>query len=462
MPLTAPPLPAAGSPTAAPANPLLHAPILPTLVRFALPNMVAMLATALATVAETAYVGTLGTPALAGMALAFPMIMLQQMMSAGAMGGGVSSAISRALGAGDVKRANALAVHAMWIGIGAGVFFTVTFLLLGETLYVVLGGKGEALTQAIAYSNIAFCGSVGVWLTNTFAAVLRGAGNMRVPSVTVFSVAAIQVVVGGALGLGLGPLPKLGMPGIAAGQLIAYSGGALILFVYLRSGRARLRLAPSATLLDRALFRDILKVGAVALLSPVQTVLTVLILTRLVAHFGIETLAGYGIGARLEFLLVPISFAFGVASVPLVGMAVGAGLPARARRVAWTSAALAGAMLTLIGLVLALMPDLWGRNFTSDATVLRSAAGYFMWSGPCYGFLGMGLSLYFSSLGAGHALGPVLAGTLRLGVVAVGGWAIAATGAPPWSVFALVGLGMVSYGLATAAVVHFSDWGARR
>jgi len=74
----------------------------------------------------------------------------------------------------------------------------------------------------------------------------------------------------------------------------------------------------------------------------------------------------------------------------------------------------------------------------------------------------MGLSLYFSSLGAGHALGPVMAGTLRLGVVAAGGWAIAATGAPPWSVFALVGLGMVSYGLATAAAVHFSQWGVRR
>ena len=444
------------------ANPLLSAPILPTLVRFALPNMVAMLATALATVAETAYVGSLGTPALAGMALAFPMIMLQQMMSGGAMGGGVSSAVSRALGAGDVKRANALAVHAMWIGIAAGVFFTVTFLLLGEVLYALLGGKGEALKQALAYSNVAFCGSIGVWLTNTFASVLRGAGNMRVPSVTVFTVAVAQVVVGGTLGLGLGPFPKLGMPGIAAGQLFAFSGGALFLYFYLRSGRARLRLAPSATVLERALFRDILKVGAVALLSPLQTVLTVLILTRLVAHFGIETLAGYGVGARLEFLLVPISFAFGVASVPLVGMAVGAGLPQRARRVAWTSAALAGALLTVLGLVLALLPDLWGRNFTSDPVVLRSAATYFMWSGPCYGFLGMGLSLYFSSLGAGHALGPVLAGTLRLAVVAAGGWVIAATGSPPWSVFALVGLGMLTYGLATAVVVHFSNWGARR
>ena len=69
--------------------------------------------------------------------------------------------------------------------------------------------------------------------------------------------------------------------------------------------------------------------------------LTVLILTKLVASFGTEALAGYGIGARLEFLLVPIVFAVGVASVPMVGMAIGAGDVARARQVAWTAAGVA-------------------------------------------------------------------------------------------------------------------------
>ena len=77
---------------------LLHGPILPLLLRFSLPNMVAMLAIALAAMAETAYVGQLGAGALAGMALVFPFVMLQNMLSAGAMGGGVSSAVSRALG----------------------------------------------------------------------------------------------------------------------------------------------------------------------------------------------------------------------------------------------------------------------------------------------------------------------------------------------------------------------------
>ena len=124
------------------------------------------------------------------------------------------------------------------------------------------------------------------------------------------------MVVGGALGLGWGPFPRLGMPGVAAGQVIAFSAGAAFLYGYLRSGRSKVGLAVRATSLQRDLLGDILKVGALACISPLQTVLTVLILTRLVAQFGATALAGYGIGVRLEFLLVPISFAIGVASVP--------------------------------------------------------------------------------------------------------------------------------------------------
>ena len=262
----------AGAPAPAsaqrPAEPLLTAPIMTALVRFALPNMAAMLATALATVAETAYVGRFGVPSLAGMALVFPMVMLQMMLSGGAMGGGVSSAVSRALGAGAPERANALAVHAMWIGLAAGALTSLLMLSWGPAVYAGLGGRGEALAQAVAYSNVAFVGSIGVWLMNTFASVLRGSANMRVPSATFLLVSLAQVAIGGALGLGWGPLPRLGMPGVAAGQVIAFSVGAAYLYLYLRAGRSKIRLSVRATPLRGELLRDILRVGALACISP--------------------------------------------------------------------------------------------------------------------------------------------------------------------------------------------------
>jgi len=452
-------LSAAAGPLPAQQQRLLNGPILPTLLRFALPNMAAMLATALAAIAETGFVGSMGVASLAGMALVFPLVMLQQMLSAGAMGGGVSSAVSRALGAGDTARANALAVHAIWIGLAAGLVSTAAMLGLGPALYALLGGRGEALAQAVAYSNVAFIGAAGMWMLNTCASVIRGSGNMRVPSVTLLAVAAVQVVVGGAFGLGWFGLPRGGMAGVALGQVVAYLGGALFLLAYLRSGSAHLKLAITATPLQRELLRDILRVGAVACLSPLQTVLTILVLTRLVAHFGTDALAGYGIGTRLEFLLVPIAFAVGVASVPLVGMAIGAGHIERARRAAWVAARVAFAMLGTLGLLLALLPDLWSGLFTQDTAVLASAATYFHWVGPGYGLFGLGLCLYFSSLGAGQAVGPVLAGTLRLLVVALGGWLLAQAQTPPWTIFALASLAMAAYGLAMAWIVQVARWG---
>jgi Na+-driven multidrug efflux pump len=441
------------------AEPLLTAPIVPTLLRFALPNMVAMLATALAAIAETTYVGRFGVAALGGMALVFPFVMLQTMLSGGAMGGAVSSAVSRALGAGDPARAAALAVHAAWIAVVAGLASTAAMLLFGPALFAALGGRDEALAQAVAYSNVAFLGSVGPWLMNTFASVIRGSGNMKVPSATFLAVSVAQVLIGGALGLGWGPLPRLGMPGVAAGQVIAFGGGAVYLWLHLRGGGARVGLPLASTRLQAAHFATILKVGALACLSPLQTVLTILILTRLVARFGTDALAGYGIGTRLEFLLVPLAFAIGVASVPLVGMAIGAGRIERARRVTWAAAMLAAALLGVLGLLMAVAPDLWSRLFTDDAGALAAAASYFRWAGPCYGLFGWGLCLYFSSLAAGRVGGPVLAGTLRLVVVAVGGWLLAAAAAPAWTIFALVALGMAAYGLATWLAVGLARWG---
>jgi Na+-driven multidrug efflux pump len=209
------------------------------------------------------------------------------------------------------------------------------------------------------------------------------------------------------------------------------------------------------------MFFDILKVGALAAFSPLQTVLTVLVLTSLVARFGVEALAGYGIGARLEFLLVPITFAVGVASVPMVGMAIGSGDVARARRVAWTAAGLATVVVGGIGLALATFPEIWSARFTQDAGVRAVADLYLRLAGPAFAFVGMGMALYFASQGSGKVLGPVLAATVRLAVIVVGGWLLAAGSTPLWTLFALVAASMLAYGLATAGSVYVTSWGRR-
>ena len=169
------------------------------------------------------------------------------------------------------------------------------------------------------------------------------------------------------------------------------------------------------------MFADILKVGALACFYPVQSVLTTSVLTSMLARFGPEVLAGYGIGARLEFFLTSIAFSCGVASMPMVGMAVGAGKIARARRVAWTGAAISAIGVGALVAPLAVFPDIWTGLFTDNPLVRKAAGEYLLVAGPMFAVLSIGISLYFSSQGAAKVLGSVLAQTVRLSVVLFGG-----------------------------------------
>jgi putative MATE family efflux protein len=441
-----------------PADRLMHGPVLPVMLSLALPNMVAMLSAAAVSIAETAYVGALGRDALAAMAVVFPFVMLMQTVSGGAMGGAISAAVSRALGAGHDDAARSLALHAALIGLIGGLIFLAVFLLLGPALYRLLGARDAVLRQALLYSNVLFLGAPLTWLVNSLVSVVRGSGNIRFSALLIVGATMIQVVLGAGFGLGLGPFPRWGMAGVALGQVLAAGAAMLTLLWYLRSPLPRVQLAWRGMPLRRDAFAQILRVGLLGALSPVQNVLTVLVLTGLIARLGVDALAGYGIGARLEFLLIPLSFGIGVTLVPMVGMAIGRGDIPRARRVAWTGGLLAAAVVGTIGLWACIWPHAWASLFTDQPQVLQHAALYLRWAGPGFAFYGLGITLYFASQGAGRMLGPVLGATLRLAVVTLGGTALWHLQAPAWAYFALVSAAMLAYGMFNAAALARTDW----
>ena len=221
------------------------------------------------------------------------------------------------------------------------------------------------------------------------AGILRGTGNMKLPSTLMLSSAACQIVLGGTLGLGLGPIPSFGMRGVAAGSLTAYIISISVMSWYMFSGRARVVPKMWGLRIQSSMFIDILKVGAIACFSPLQSVLTISIFTHMLAEFGTEILAGYGIGARLEFMLTSIAFAVGIASVPMVGMAIGAGKIARARRVAWIAGVVSFVSVGVFATVVAIFPDIWVNIFTDDASVRAASRQYLSTVAPMYAFLGL-------------------------------------------------------------------------
>src|ERR1700687_2179251 len=241
-------------------HPLLHGPIVSTLFHLSWPNILVMLAQAGTGLVETWWISRLGTDALAGRAVVFATVMLMQMMSEGSMGGGISSAIARALGAGRRGEADALVLHAILINVVFGAFFSIVVLWFGPPLPRILGGQGASLDAALRYSNVVFGGMVLLWVMNGFASVIRSTGNMLVPALVICGGLAVLIPLSPLLIFGIGPFPALGVAGGGAALLLYYIGGIAVFTWYILSGRngVQFRWAKPRW----PLFREILRVGA--------------------------------------------------------------------------------------------------------------------------------------------------------------------------------------------------------
>lgn len=437
---------------------LLEAPIAPTLLRLGAPNVLVMLAQAGVGLIETYFVGKLGTDALAGMALVFPAVMLMQMTSAGAMGGGIASAIARALGARRRDDADALVLHALLIAAVFALAFMVTVVAGGRWLYTRMGGSGGALDAALVYSNWVFGGALLVWLFNTLSAVIRGTGNMALPAYVTVAGAVLLLPLSPLLIFGWGPLPGLGIAGGAIALLLYYLAGSAVLAAYLWSSRSLLRPSLRGLQLRWALFADILRVGLVGTVSTVATNLAIGITTALVGAYGTAAIAGYGTASRLEYLLVPLVFGLGAPLVAMVGTCIGAGQRERALRATWIGAAIAFAMTEAIGLWAAAYPAAWLSLFNTEPAMIEAGSHYLRIVGPWYGFFGLGLVLYFASQGAGRLLWPVLGNIARLVVAVAGGWLALHGGYAITGVFAAQAAAMVVYGIANAWTIAGGAW----
>lgn len=436
---------------------MLHGPITPTLVRLAWPNLLMMVAQSSTGLVETWFLSHLGTNALAGAALVMPVLMMMQNMSQGAMGGGISSAIARALGAGRADEGSALVLQALILNGGLGLVFSALLLLFAAPLYRAMGARGGALDAALAYSNVLAAGLVLMWVMNALASVVRGTGNMVVPGMVICGGALVLVALSPCLIFGFGPFPELGIAGAGWALVAYYAAGTAVLGWYCLSGRSAVRLHKGQP--RWRLMRSILRVGGLATLNPLLTNGLIASTTALVgAYAGTAALAGYGTAARLEYLLLPIAFGVGAPLVAMVSSNIGAGQSERALRVALTGGALAFGLCELVGLAAAFRPHAWMLLFSADARMLDAGSAYLRAAGPVFGFFGMGFTLYFASQGAGRMAWPLMSGLVRLLVAVGGGWLVLSfTGSLRWF-FAVTALATFLFGAITLSAVASGVW----
>jgi len=436
---------------------MLSGPILVTLIGLAWPNVLMMVAQASTGLVETWFISHLGVSALAGAAVVLPIIMLMQTMSQGAMGGGISSAIARALGAKDNELANRLVLHAVVLNAGLGVICASLLLLFRQPLFKLMGVTGDALDAAMAYSGVAFTALILMWIMNALASAIRGSGNMFVPAAVNLVGALLLVPISPCLIFGLGPFPALGIAGAGWAFVLYYTAGTSIFLWYCLSGRnlARLQRCP----LKWAPIRNILIVGGFAMINPLLTNGLIASTTALVGSFaGTAALAGYGIAARLEYFIFPVAFGIGAPLVAMVASNLGAKQPERALKIALTGAALAFTLAEVVGLLAALWPEAWMSLFGAEPQMLKAGASFLRIVGPFFGFFSMGFALYFASQGAQRLFWPLTAGILRLFIASVIGWFVFQwTHSLQWF-FAVSAFAMCAYGTIVATAVYRRTW----
>ena len=399
----------------------LTKPVMPLLIRMSAPNTVAFFIQSIVVLTEVWFISKLGTNSLAAVALAFPLLMITQTMSGGALGGAITSAIARSMGANDIDKAERLIWHSVVISLGGALTFLLFFLLFGEQLLFLLGGRGDILKESYTYCSYLFLGGLILWLSGSMSAVLRGMGNMRFPAMLMICTSFLQVFLSGGFILGWYGFPQIGVPGAAIATLISACVMVVIIFLKLMSKSIPVKLRLKQLILSRDLFNNIFEVAIPASVSPLLTVGTILVLTGLVGTFGTEALAGYGIGSRVEFLMIPLIFGIGTAMTSIVGANIGAKNIIRAETVGIYGGTSAGVVSIFIGLILALFPDAWIQFFTDDVKAFEVTKLYIQIVGPFYIFQGIGLSLYFASQGANAMKWPTIATIARFLIASIGG-----------------------------------------
>ena len=440
-------------------HPLLSAPIGRSLFRLAGPTTAVMVVQIAVAVSEAWFVAQVGIDALAGIALVIPFITLMMNMASGGMGGGVASALARALGGGRADDAKALVLHALVLAAAMALLFGLFAWTALPTILRWLGGTGDVLDQALAFSRIWFSGAILLWIQPFLSALLRGSGNAATPGRVGVAMSLAYIPLLGVLVLGVGDWPGLGLVGGAIAPLIT---GAVSSALLVRAiTRGRLGFVPSlrGVRLQPRLFVEILKVGAMGSITTITATMTAMLVTGLVGRFGTAALAGYSIGMRLEFMVAPLAFGIGTGATTLVGIAAGAGDWRRAVRVAWVAGMTAFAAIGLIGWTIALMPETWSRLFAMQPEVIAASIACIVRVAPFYCLFGLGLTLNFASQGAGRMTMPVIASLSRLLIAAGGGWfAVERLSLGLEGVFGAIAASLVVYGGLIAGTLLLAPW----
>ena len=439
---------------------ILNGSIKKMLFKLAGPNMVSVLFMLVVGFAEPFFAGQLGIIQLASVAITYPLVSLSGMIGAGAVGGGVVSSLSRSIGKNDLDRANVVIWHSFIIYSVVSIIFFIVFVFFSRNLFIAMGVEESVVEKAVGYSRLFFILSPSIFLFYLMMSIYRSFGDYQFLAVINVLLGVLQLFLSGALSLGWFFFPSLGVNGLALAFVIPQGMAGILMFISILFGKYPIRFKILA--LRKEIFVDILNVGGLGAINSTSIALTMVFTTAFISRFGTEAIAGYGVCARLEQTLIPLSFGVGGVLTSCVGTNFGANQFYRARKSAWLGATFIASIAAIAGVTFSIFPNLWLDFFTTDLDAYIIGALYLSIVAPFFPLFAFGKTLYFASQGTGKMLIPISGAITRLIIVMIFGFICIFFELEIKFLFFIIGIAMSSVGLILTLNMFGSVWNPKK
>jgi len=358
-------------------NGLIIEPIPALLRKMSIPASMGMFFHTMYHVVDTYFAGKISTQSLASLSLSLPVFFVIISLGTG-ISAGTTALIGAAIGAGDDAQARRYTVQAISFGLIAAAVLTLIGLLSAPFLFRLLGASDGYLEICLAYMDVLFWGSVFFIVNYMLNAALTAKGDTKSFRNFLIGGVLLNIILDPWFTFGGLGLPAMGISGIALSTILIQSLGTLYLGKKVYEAGLLSVTRIRSVLPQAKLFRDIAQQGLPAGFNMLTIAVGIFVITYYIGRFGQDAVAAYGVGMRIEQLVLLPPLGLHIATLALVAQNFGAQKYDRVRETVKT-ALLYGGILTGAGTVLLLVFAPWlVQSFTADAKVVATGIGYLM------------------------------------------------------------------------------------
>jgi len=335
------------------------------------------------------WVGRLGEKAMAAVTMSMPILFFMTSLGIGLAVAG-STLAAQYFGAKNEKMLSHAAAQTMLMVLIISALFSLIGYIFAPEILKLLRTDANILKDAQAYLRISFLGLIFNFCFFIFQSIMRSIGRPQTPVYIVIGTVVLNFVLDPLFMFGYGPIPALGVTGVALATIGTQSIAAFIGLSMLFAGKHGIHLHYRDFLPDFAFIKRAFWLGLPASIEQSARSLSLSIITALIAAFGTLAVAAYGVGTNILQLMLMVSFGLAGANAALVGQSLGAGQAARAKRFALLSLKISFLSFSFLGLISFIFaPLLIGFFVPNDTAVITAGAHYLRFIAPIFGLIGL-------------------------------------------------------------------------